>query len=609
MIELATNLILLLGAVNTGVLISDGSALLFDCCDSVSQTQLESYGVKHVDMILCTQHRRVNVAGAYDYVKKGARLVAPSGERELFEQTKAQWDEWRNRWHLYQAQPGPQVLATPLNVDRAVSEGDEIIWNGFTIRVLDTPGATMGAVSYLVKVDDETFCFSGDALYAPGQVWDLYSLQKGYEFSIGDYHGFLGNRRLLLPTLKKLGSCGATVLVPSHGEVMGNPAQATALTIKRLDEAWLSYSSISSLRYWFPEMMKEGADDPRRMPPARRVERIDFVRRIPETTYVLISETGAAFVMDCGYDHVVTELQRMIGAGEITAVEGAWVTHYHDDHVDALGRLYSTFSCPIFADRHVAEIISSPQHFLLPCLSPAAMPVTRVTRHGESWKWHEFTLTAYHFPGQTLYHGALLAEGRGKRILFTGDSFSPYGIDDYCPGNRNFLGRGQGYDKCLELVRKLHPDFIINAHMDFTMTFSENELDHMQEVLIEREEIFSALIPWDHPNFGTDVWWVRTYPYEQDVFGGSSCAVEVRFTNHAAFKITAQVEPVLPEGWTWDRDAGNPVAEIASHEDGAVQLMFSIPENALSGKYIVTFRIIWNGKYLGQMRHAVVEVI
>ncbi|MBN1293155.1 MAG: MBL fold metallo-hydrolase [Candidatus Latescibacteria bacterium] len=609
MIELAANLLLLAGAVNTGVLISDGSALLFDCCDTVTYERLEKFGVNHVDMILCTQHRRVNIAGTPLFTKKGARLVAPYHERELFEETNIYWNGWRNRWHMYDAQPGPQVLAEPMNIDRAVSEGDEIIWNGYTIRVIDTPGATMGAVSYLVEVNGETFCFSGDTIYAPGKIWDLYSLQKGYEYSIGDYHGFLGNRRLLIPTLKKLGSCGATCLVPSHGEVMANPEEATALTIKRLDEAWLSYSSISSLRYWFPEMMKEGVDDPQRIPPAPRLDRLDFVYRIPETTYVLVSETGAALVMDCGYDHVINELQRMIGAGAIKKIEGAWITHYHDDHVDAMGRFYNTFYCPIIADRHVAEIISHPNRYYLPCLSHSIIPVTKITRDGESWNWHEFKLTAYHFPGQTLYHGALFVEGRGKRILFTGDSFSPYGIDDYCPGNRNFLGKGQGYDKCIELVRNLHPDYIINSHMDFTMTLTDKELDHIQEILDKREEIFAALLPWEHPNFGTDVCWVRSFPYEQDVFSGSSCAMEVQFTNHADFKITAEAEPVLPQGWSWDRDSSNHITEIASHRDGAAHLKISIPENCLSGLYVIPFRILWNGKYLGQIRHTLIHVI
>ena len=44
-------------------------------------------------------------------------------------------------------------------------------------------------------------------------------------------------------------------------------------------------------------------------------------------------------------------------------------------------------------------------------ISPSVAPVDHRTGDAESWRWHEFTLTAYHFGGQTLYHGGLLVEG------------------------------------------------------------------------------------------------------------------------------------------------------------------------------------------------------
>ena len=228
----------------------------------------------------------------------------------------------------------------------------------------------------------------------------------------------------------------------------------------------------------------------------------------------------------------------MIAKGEIRSVECAWVTHYHDDHVDGLGRLHSAFGCPVIVEERQADILSHPERYLLPCISPTALPVNRVVRDGESWRWHEFTLTAFHFPGQTLYHSALLAEGRGMRILFTGDSFSPSGIDDYCPGNRNFLGKGVGYDRCLDIVRRVRPDLIVNAHMPFTMTLSDDQIDHMRRILAEREKLFTSILPWEHPNFGTDVSWARAYPYEQGVFRGGAVTFEARFVYSRASNIT-----------------------------------------------------------------------
>ena len=81
----------------------------------------------------------------------------------------------------------------------------------------------------------------------------------------------------------------------------------------------------------------------------------------------------------------------------------------------------------------MAEVVSEPSAWPpLPCLNAEKVQVDRVTNDGESWQWHEFKLTAYFFPGQTLYHGGLLVERGDLRILFVGDSLTAGGIEDYC---------------------------------------------------------------------------------------------------------------------------------------------------------------------------------
>ena len=234
--KLASNLYLLDGAVTTGALVAGSTALLFDCCDTVTPERLAELGVETAEMILCTQHRRPNVAGAHTFVAAGARLVAPATERALFEETDAYWSDPKNRWHIYHHRPGPQVLARPIPVWRAVADGDVVEWEGASIRVLDTPGGTDGGVSYLVDADGTTFCFCGDVLYDAGMLWDFHSLQKGHG-CVGDYHGFMGNRQKLIPSLEKIAGCGADALVPSHGQVVRSPRAAAALTIARASSA------------------------------------------------------------------------------------------------------------------------------------------------------------------------------------------------------------------------------------------------------------------------------------------------------------------------------------------------------------------------------------
>jgi len=616
--ELAKNLYILEGAVNTGVLVSGTKALLFDCCDTVTPERLRGLGVGRVDTILCTQHRRPNTAGAYPFVGQGAKLVVPSSEEYLFAKVEEYWSDPKNRWHIYHHQPSTQILPKSLPVAHAVKEGDTVEWEGYSIQVLDTPGATDGSVSYIVEADGKTVCFSGDAIYGPGQLWDFCSLQKGHG-KVGDYHGFIGNKFKLVPSLEKLAASGAQMLVPSHGNVIDDPQGAVRLVLSRLDALWRNYTSISCLNHYFPDLFEETKDDPLRMKPVQTHEPPDWVRRVAYTSFAVISDSSEALLIDCGHESVIDKLKEWKEAGTIKSVVGCWVTHYHDDHVDALPQFAQTFGAPVAADQHMAEIVEHPERFFLPCISPNGVPHVRATVEGGSRRWEEFEVTAYHFPGQTYYHGGLLVEGHGKRVFFAGDSGSPTGIDDHCCPNRVFLAAGRGFRHCFEIWRELKPDFIFNQHQGRAFSYTDEELDYMDDMLAKREKLIGEMVPWEDPNFALDEWWVRTYPYDQEVSSGTDVAISVQFTNHGTEAVHAKVEPVLPEGWIWNEKASEASVVVPARTDGSVdgycknpdgqvRIKFRVSEGAAPGCYVVPFRVAWGDRYLGQVRHALVRV-
>jgi hypothetical protein len=267
----------------------------------------------------------------------------------------------------------------------------------------------------------------------------------------------------------------------------------------------------------------------------------------------------------------------------------------------------------------MAEIVEEPLRFHLPCISPCSAPVARATGEGESWRWHEFALTAYHFPGQTLYHGGLLVEGRGARVFFAGDSGAPTGLDDYCAQNRVFLGVGRGFRRCIEIWRACRPDAIFNEHQEQAFHFSSQQLDTMDGMLAERERLFGELLPWAHPDFGTDEYWVRADPYEQAVAPGEVFAVDVVFTNHGPAPVEARVAPVLPAGWGWAEPRNQAVVRVPARTEGlaagwctdpdrAARLWIVVPDDAAPGLVVIPFRVTWDGRYLGQIRHALVRV-
>jgi glyoxylase-like metal-dependent hydrolase (beta-lactamase superfamily II) len=112
----------------------------------------------------------------------------------------------------------------------------------------------------------------------------------------------------------------------------------------------------------------------------------DFVKEFG-TTRVLVSADGPAFVLDCGATGAVAALRALLAQGAISGVEGLWITHYHDDHVDACEEFLRAFPCDVHADPAVADVIERPAAYRLPCLSPVVVPVSHRTGDGERWRW------------------------------------------------------------------------------------------------------------------------------------------------------------------------------------------------------------------------------
>ena len=103
------------------------------------------------------------------------------------------------------------------------------------------------------------------------------------------------------------------------------------------------------------------------------------------------------------------------------------------------------FHCPVYFCREMRDILEHPEAYRMPCLTPNAIHSVHPMEEGAKQRWNEFEFTYSYFPGQTIYHGGLLAKrDDGQTIFFVGDSFTPSGMDDYCLLNRNFFAPEKG---------------------------------------------------------------------------------------------------------------------------------------------------------------------
>jgi glyoxylase-like metal-dependent hydrolase (beta-lactamase superfamily II) len=591
------------GNINVGIITDGDRALLIDFGDGSVMPSLNDLKIKRVEKVIFTHHHRGQASGlAYANIDD-LQIGVPDQERKWFAEVEAYWNDPAYRWHIYNVHPHNLMLTESVPVAETYKEGDSFKWGNATISVIDTPGHTDGSLSYVVDVDGARYIFSGDVIYDKGQIWELYSLQKGETTT--DYHGFFGSRKELKQSLLKLKDQSPKAIIPSHGNVINKPVEAIDLLIERLDVCYDRYVAISALRYYFPQMFTEFEGREGHMP-IRSGKAVPSCLRHYGTSWFIISQNKDAFVIDCGSTEVIKEVQRLQANGDIAKVSGLWVTHYHDDHVDAIPDFQQVFDCPVYTDEKMADILEKPIAYRLPCISPSVIKVSNWTKDGESWNWNEFKMTAYHFPGQSYYHSGLLVEGQDVRMFFAGDSFTMSGIDDYCSWNRNWLGEGVGFDRCLALMQELKPTHIFNCHVDPAFDFTNEEIQFMRANLAERERIYGELFPWDSPNYGMDEYWVHCYPYEQNVMIGEDVNLHVDITNHSSSEHKAVCRPILPKSWGIEVDVKSVV--IPSKSNGRITFSFTVPKGINAGKVIVPIELTYGGRNLGQFREAMLNV-
>jgi glyoxylase-like metal-dependent hydrolase (beta-lactamase superfamily II) len=615
-LQLSKSLHVYRGPINVGILRSGDAALLFDCGDGTVADALLQLGINRIERILFTHHHRDQACGAPRFVAKGTGLVVPDTERTWFDNVESYWNDPKTRWNIYNFHPHRLMLTESVPVAATVKPGAEIAWHEAKITVLGTPGHTDGSMSYLVDVDGRKTVFCGDAIYDAGKIWELYSLQKGFQRGtrrIGDYHGFLGAQDALIESLGRIKAVGADVFVPSHGNIMNEPAAAVDKLLAQLEKCYDRYVAISALRHYFPQLFEEFEGRPGHMPIGPGLEVPDCLRHYG-TSWVLVSKDKAAFVLDAGHERRIDDLKKLIQQEQLTGVEGLWITHYHDDHTNAIPQFLEVFNCPCYADEHVAQVISDPIAWRIPCISPSVAKMGKSLNDGDSWKWREFTMTSYFLPGQTLYHGGLLVEGQGLRLFFAGDSFTPAGIDDYCALNRNWLGPGVGFNACLDLMERLQPTHIFNCHVDMAFNFTPEQYHAMRENLAERERLFGELFPWDHANFGMDESWIRTFPYEQQARPGGQIKLDVVITNHSPEPREAAARAVLPNTWFQSPPGWQVVSvpakivSIPAKQETPLSLQLNIPATAKPGRYAIPIDIRHGQRHLPQFTEAIVVV-
>lgn len=600
---LSPNLRVFRDVSNVGIITRNGRALLIGSGDARVLDAARRLGIAQIDWALYTDHAREQAAGVHRLKRAGVRVAVPAGEARFFERATDFWLNAARRFeHRYTFRPDFMVLRESVVVDRELEPGSIFEWQGIDIHVIGTPGRSDGAVSYVFELDGRTFAFTGDLIYGPGQIRDLYGLQKKLPGMPLDYWGFGGAVPEAIASLQAVLARSPDLLVPAHGPVMSEPVQAVAQLERRLELLMHNYLSLAGWRIF-------GRDTPvpydaPMLPPLPPVDLPPWIHKGPGTSWYLKADDGSVFLFDAGAPETVSAFDRLQRDEVISRIERIWISHYHDDHVESVNWFRFMHSARVYAQQELVDVLENPRAYSLPALPSQPVRVDHALREGETIHWKGFNLTGYYFPGQTLYHGALLIEHEGRRVLHVGDSFNNWGIEDHTSHNRNFLGSGQGYERCLRLLLDLKPDLLLASHWG-ALPISEEYVRRTLELLEERRRLLGLLLPWEDVNFGLDPHWARAYPYRQTVLPGALVTLDVRILNHATAVRGAHAELRLPPGW--EARQGSASVSIPGKTEGAIRLTAVAPMDPRQRTDVLGVWVRFDGRAMGEMAEAVVE--
>lgn len=593
------------GSVWGGVLIRDGHALLIDAPEFPELPVLE----ETVEAILLTQHRRAHSGGVGNWnvpvwtTAEEAALLAGAGKI---------WTTSHGKYHRYDSIPDRFSPFESIQTERILHDGEVIRWRGLTITVLKFAALSHGDCAYLVEDGGQRVLFCGGLAMAGGKIHDLYSFQKALPNMMG-YHGYLAGLVDWCKGMARVKALAPDILVPAYGEAEYDPVGCLTRLGKRLRAYADAYVQGSAVRYYFPDEYHKGFEVPMGMtePPYTCAigEHPQWLSRIGETTsYLITAPSGHMILIDAGDREAIEYVLHKQAEGGV--LDACWITHAHDDHLNAAWMLVHEFDCEILSTAAVAEVCSQPAAWFLPALSGCNLKI-KVLEDGLSWDWEGFRLTAMHLPGQCVAHAGLLVERDGEKVLLCGDSFAPTGLDDYCAENRNLPGKDRGYGRCIKLLRKYGVQKLVNEHQSDPFLYDEAYLSHLERTLVKRETCLGQLLP-DDIGFGVDPQWLRAWPMEQTVTENAPLRLSVQVTSHGDH--TIKILPCVPwtevpaaQVHTKGLTSGSVmVGDEACPADGWVHFDLTAPQK---GAYLIPAQVWLDDVFLGTYQQWALQVI
>ena len=201
------------------LVLADGRTILIDTPPELRLAAV-ACGLKRVDAILYTHSHFDHASHAARIRRLGAKVVANQDGAEAL----ASGDDRCIGYAVERA-------FEPCDVDRVVSDGDELEIGGSRIRCIEAPGHANSCVVYEVVMDGRRLWFTGDVVLTGPEC---QSVELGWEGG-PDY-----DRPTYLETLQRLRRMDCDCVFPGHGPpCIGNGKRLIEMAYTKAMTEWI----------------------------------------------------------------------------------------------------------------------------------------------------------------------------------------------------------------------------------------------------------------------------------------------------------------------------------------------------------------------------------
>ena len=574
------NIYRLQDACNVYLLRSGNSGILIDAGSDRLAGALESLGVEQIDWILHTHYHRDQCLGSAGLKNTGTKTAIGKSDADYLQAAiidlpinisdryllSDELSDFGRRMEPFQ-KPG---------VDRQLSDGEEIKWNEYTIRVVDTPGHTKGSVSYLVEVGGRLICFSGDLIMQGGYIQNLYSMQWIYLQNPGIDSS--------VTSIDKISLLDPELILPSHGPRIKEPQADLHRLRSRLLEFQNRFHIQRAGRWNWSGFVQVSEH---------------VIQDCGTTSQLVISESGEVLMFDCGGNFTSERLAEAKQKFGIKKIDVIIPSHWHSDHINGIPALAASEGAEIWVWEGLREHVEHPENFITTCWTDTKFKADRILSEGEIFEWGGYSFQVFHNPVHMEQQMGLAVRIDGIKFYFTADGSSS-NREGYMRSSihcYNGISTHTGLIKTARSFYDADPYICLPAHSNGFATHSDTRLEFI-EWAMTTTDIITALLPPGHSEIGFNPYWTSFYPAKKTMIPGEKEQVVLRIKNTASHHISGKAwlkshdDIIFPEkALSYDLGPG---------QEGEIPVEIKVKAGCLPGTYIITADIKFDHEFFGE---------